>query len=572
MIQRTLAAAAALALAAAAPAHSQRPAARADAAMRTRLDSVVPALVRGAELPGLSAAVVRDGAVYWSGAYGMRDAESRAPVDANTVFDAASLTKPVVGYAVLRLVDRGVVSLDRPLAEIVPNPRMAHDERYRLITPRMVLSHTTGLPNWGSDDRVDMIGDPGQKFGYSGEGFVYLAQAVEKLTGRSITDVVRDEVLVPFGMTRTSLVWNDSLEADGARSHDVWGKARPVNRRDKPNAAASLRTTALDYGRFLAAAMEGRGLQPKTHAQMLSAFTQITGPRAGERLFWGLGWGLVQRADGGQLMWHWGDNGDAKAFVAADPARRTGVVYFANAQQGLAVARSLVSMVVPGIDDAIRWLDYDQSDAPDWRTRRVIARAGVDSGAAAALARWREARASSRAAARLAVAASRMMSDQGAAEPARAVLADAAASYADSAFVQAALGDAALEAADYDAAVAAYRVALARAPRDSSVRASLAWAEEGARALAEAPTIPEVTLARYVGEYGPRRITLESGRLFYQRGEGRKRALAPLGADTFAPEGLGNFRVRFVLPPEGPAEKILGIYLDGTRDENPRTK
>lgn len=571
MIQRTLAAAA-LALAAAAPAHSQRPAARADAAMRTRLDSVVPALVRGAELPGLSAAVVRDGAVYWSGAYGMRDAESRAPVDANTVFDAASLTKPVVGYAVLRLVDRGVVSLDRPLAEIVPNPRMAHDERYRLITPRMVLSHTTGLPNWGSDDRVDMIGDPGQKFGYSGEGFVYLAQAVEKLTGRSLTDVVRDEVLVPFGMTRTSLVWNDSLEADGARSHDVWGKARPVNRRDKPNAAASLRTTALDYGRFLAAAMEGRGLQPKTHAQMLSAFTQITGPRAGERLFWGLGWGLVQRADGGQLMWHWGDNGDAKAFVAADPARRTGVVYFANAQQGLAVARSLVSMVVPGVDDAIRWLDYDQSDAPDWRTRRVIARAGIDSGAAAALARWREARASSRAAARLAVAASRMMSDQGATEPARAVLADAAASYADSAFVQAALGGAALEAADYDAAVAAYRIALARAPRDSSVRASLAWAEEGARALAEAPTIPEATLARYVGEYGPRRITLESGRLFYQRGEGRKRALAPLGADTFAPEGLGNFRVRFVLPPEGPAGKILGIYLDGTRDENPRTK
>lgn len=571
MIQRTLAAAA-LALAAAAPAHSQRPAARADAAMRTRLDSAVPALVRGAELPGLSAAVVRDGAVYWSGAYGMRDAESRAPVDANTVFDAASLTKPVVGYAVLRLVDRGVVSLDRPLAEIVPNPRMAHDERYRLITPRMVLSHTTGLPNWGSDDRVDMIGDPGQKFGYSGEGFVYLAQAVEKLTGRSLTDVVRDEVLVPFGMTRTSLVWNDSLEADGARSHDVWGKARPVNRRDKPNAAASLRTTALDYGRFLAAAMEGRGLQPKTHAQMLSAFTQITGPRAGERLFWGLGWGLVQRADGGQLMWHWGDNGDAKAFVAADPARRTGVVYFANAQQGLAVARSLVSMVVPGVDDAIRWLDYDQSDAPDWRTRRVIARAGIDSGAAGALARWREARASSRAAARLAVAASRMMSDQGATEPARAVLADAAASYADSAFVQAALGGAALEAADYDAAVAAYRIALARAPRDSSVRASLAWAEEGARALAEAPTIPEATLARYVGEYGPRRITLESGRLFYQRGEGRKRALAPLGADTFAPEGLGNFRVRFVLPPEGPAGKILGIYLDGTRDENPRTK
>jgi hypothetical protein len=444
----------------------------------------------------------------------------------------------------------------------------------------MVLTHTTGFPNWGTDERLDMLRDPGQQFGYSGEGFVYLAQAMEKLTGRTIVDVVRDEVLAPLGMTHTSLVWADSLETDGARAHDVWGRALPVNRRDRPNAASSLRTTAEDYARFLAAAMEGRGLRPATREQMLSPFIQLADPRAGGRVFWGLGWGLQQRADactersecGGHLIWHWGDNGNAKAFVAADPARRTGVVYFANAQQGLSVARAMLAPTVPGMDDALRWLDYDQHDAPDWRARRVIARAGMDSGAAAALARWREARASSRAPARLAVAASRMLRDQGALEAARAVLGDAAPAFADSAFVQAAAGDAALDALDFAAAADAYRRALARAPADSSVRRSLAWAEEGARGRAEAGSLPEAALARYVGEYGPRRVILEGGRLVYQRGEGRRRPLVPLGADTFTPEGLGTFRIRFVGPAGAPAERLLGIYLDGTRDENARTK
>jgi hypothetical protein len=79
-------------------------------------------------------------------------------------------------------------------------------------------------------------------------------------------------------------------------------------------------------------------------------------------------------------------------------------------------------------------------------------------------------------------------------------------------------------------------------------------------------------LARYAGEYGPRRFTLEGGRLFYQRGDGPRRPLVPLGADTFAAEGLGTFRLRFVGPADGVPEKVVGIYLAGNTDENARTK
>jgi CubicO group peptidase (beta-lactamase class C family) len=526
---------------------------------------------RTAEIPGLSAAVVRDGAIAWSGAFGVRDTESRAPVTPGTLFDAASLTKPVVAYAALRLADRGVLSLDRPLADVVPNPRLAHDERHRRITPRMVLSHTTGLPNWGSDERVDMIGEPGRTFGYSGEGFVYLGQVMEKLTGKTIVEIVREETLVPLGMTRTSLVWVDSLETDGTRPHDAFGRAFPPNRRTTPNAAASLRTTAEDYARFLIATLEGRGLSARSRDQMRSPFTQLEGPRTRGTLFWGLGWGIEQQGDA-SILWHWGDNGTAKAFVAADPARGTGIVYFVNAQHGLAIADAMVSLVFPEPHDALRWLDYDRHDVPDWSARRAIVRAGADSGAEGALRRWREARAASRGPARLAAAAGRMLRDRGAAAAARAVLDDAVRSYPDSQPVLAALGDVALDAGDFPAATDAFRRALALTPRDSSIRASLAWAEENARLAAAAPALTPEAMARLAGEYGPRKVLLEDGRLYYQRGSGPKRALAPLGTDLFAPEGLGTFRLQFVLPGEGPAEKVVGIYLGGNRDENGRTK
>src|SRR5688500_830281 len=139
-----LATAAALLAAAPRPAAAQPSAPRSQSAggrgdaLRARLDSAVPALMRAGEIAGISAAVVRDGALHWSGAYGVRNSTSGEPVDRSTVFDAASLTKPVVAYAVLRLADRGVLRLDEPIAGILPNDRMKHDERYARITPRMV--------------------------------------------------------------------------------------------------------------------------------------------------------------------------------------------------------------------------------------------------------------------------------------------------------------------------------------------------------------------------------------------------------------------------------------------------
>ena len=148
------------------------------------LATELPRLIKTVEIPGASMAVIRDGKVDWVGAAGVIAPGSTIPVRTDTVFRAASLTKTVFAYIVFRLADRGVIDLDAPLAGYVSYPRAEHDERHKKITARMVLSHTTGFPNWAwGQDHIPIQLQPGEAWGYSGEGFVYLQKAVEKLTG-----------------------------------------------------------------------------------------------------------------------------------------------------------------------------------------------------------------------------------------------------------------------------------------------------------------------------------------------------------------------------------------------------
>ncbi|MFL6290755.1 MAG: serine hydrolase domain-containing protein [Thermoanaerobaculia bacterium] len=143
--------------------------------LKSQLATELPRLIQAGEIPGASMAVIRDGQVVWTGAAGVIAAGSTTPVRTDTVFRAASLTKPVFAYIVLRLADRGVIDLDAPLAGYIPYPRVEHDERHKRITARTVLSHTTGLPNWAwGEDHIPFQFAPGEAWGYSGEGFVYL--------------------------------------------------------------------------------------------------------------------------------------------------------------------------------------------------------------------------------------------------------------------------------------------------------------------------------------------------------------------------------------------------------------
>ena len=338
------------------------------------LDPLVPRLLDSGDVPGLAIAVVGDGSLLWKKAYGVADAASRAPLRDDALFEAASLSKPVFAYLVMKLVDAGTIDLDRPIGKYLPGD-YSSDPRVAAITPRQVLSHTTGLPNWRNGRELATHFPPGERFSYSGEGFVYLQKAVERVTGQTLDALSRRLVFGPLEMTDSAYVWEERFEGRRATGHDGAGTRNPPRRPAEAFAAASLLTTPADYAKFLAAILEGRGLAEATSVEMLRPQVRVdegcsnciagtpTG-RLSRELAWGLGWGLEETGDG-LAIWHWGDNSSGyHGFVVGYPRRRLGAVVFTNGLGGHGIIPDVVEAAIGGRHPAFAWIDYERWDSP----------------------------------------------------------------------------------------------------------------------------------------------------------------------------------------------------------------
>lgn len=333
----------------------------------SQLENEVPGLMKQGGVPGMSIALIRDGKTIWLQGFGVKDKKTQEPVRSDTVFEAASLSKPVFTYGVLKLVDQGKLDLDTPLSSYLPKPYVP-DERVGKITARLVLSHRTGFPNWrGSDGVLPVYFSPGERFSYSGEGYIYLQHVVEQITGKPL-DVYMDEVVFkPLGMTNSSYVWRpsfDSLTATGYNSkgapEELW---KP--KANEAGAASSLNTTARDYALFVDAVLNGKGLSSSVLRQMETPEVALDPTcricikqepkELSKTLFWGLGWG-IQREHKSVMLWHWGDNGAFKAFVMANPGRKSGVVMFANGEDALNIAKPIIDTAMGTDSLAFAWL------------------------------------------------------------------------------------------------------------------------------------------------------------------------------------------------------------------------
>ena len=360
------------------------------------LEKRIPELMAAARIPGLSIALIRDGRVAWHRGFGLANAETRAPVTDNTIFEAASLSKPVFAYAVLKLADRGLLDLDAPLSRYLPEPYISGDDRIDRITARIVLDHTTGFPNWrprGQPLKIFFV--PGEKFSYSGEGYVYLQKAVERITGRPLNDSMKETVFDPLGMSASSYVWREDYDRLSATGHNLFGGVVEKRKPSQANAAASLHTTALDFARLVIAVMNGTGLDARSSGMMLTPQSKVDErctnctdrpdfhPSAS--LSWGLGWGL-EKTGSGSYFWHWGDNGVFRCFVMASRETRSGVAVFTDSENGLAVAGEITRLALGGEHPSIAWLRYDQYDAPAMK----FVLTALDEGAASAISRYRK--------------------------------------------------------------------------------------------------------------------------------------------------------------------------------------
>jgi len=362
-----------------------------------KLEQSVPQLMKDGDVPGLSIALLRNGELVWHRGFGVMNTKTNEPVTDSTVFEAASLSKPVFAYAVLKLVDAGKFDLDKPLNQyLTGNYDVGEDPRLGQITARHVLSHRPGFPNWrprGGALKIHFA--PGERFSYSGEGFVYLAKVIEHVTGEKFNDFMKKMVFDPLGMASSSYVWQESYETLKTFRHGSTGDLTGRNKPSQPNAAASLHTTAQDFGRFVSAVLKGEGLKKETLNQMLTPQVKVSESgtnntaRAPEKLSatvsWGLGWGLQTTADG-LSFWHWGDNGDSKAYVVAFERQKLGVVVFSNSGTGLSIVREIVDLAVGGDQPALAWLKYESYKSPG----RVLLKNILAKDAEAALGEYRQ--------------------------------------------------------------------------------------------------------------------------------------------------------------------------------------
>lgn len=357
--------------------------------------------MKAGEVPGLSVGLIRNGTLAWHRGFGVANVTTGEAVTDDTVFEAASLSKCVFAYAVLRLADAGRFDLDRPLIRYLPGIYGASDDpRLNLITARHVLTHTTGLQNW-PQGTLKTYFTPGERFSYSGEGFVLLSRAVERATDTRVNELVKRIVFEPLGMTTSSFVWESGYDRLSTAYHNSRGEA--VAGQGKPastdvNVAAGLRTNGRDYGRFLAAVLNGTGLKPETRRLMLTAQVPVRagGPQSTDRpqagvfpdVSWGLGVGL-QTAPDGPAFWHWGNNTYAKAYFVVFERQKLGLVVFANSVYGLSIVPDLVAEMHGGAQPAMAWLGVESYTSPG----RVLFRRLVADGARAALdeyLKWRQ--------------------------------------------------------------------------------------------------------------------------------------------------------------------------------------
>lgn len=351
-----------------------------------RLEKDIPELMGQADVPGMSAALIRNGKLVWSHSFGVKNAETKEPVTNDTVFEAASLSKVVAAYGVLKLVDEGKLDLDVPLNKYLgSNYDVGDDPRLNMITARRVLSHTSGFPNWRPDGSktLPINFTPGEKFSYSGEGFVYLSKVVEKITSMSFEDFMQKTVLIPLGMTSSSYVWQDRYDKRAVYRHNALGNKSVRYEGKDVNAAASLRTTANDYARFVIALLNGKGLKAKTWNEMMTP--QIKVNEKFPQLAWGLGVGL-ETMDEGKYFWHWGDQGDSKCFVAALVKPKDAIVFFTNSRNGLSFAQEILEDAIGGKHPALSNLNYERYDSPS----RILLKSIIAKGAIEALKDYQE--------------------------------------------------------------------------------------------------------------------------------------------------------------------------------------
>jgi CubicO group peptidase (beta-lactamase class C family) len=345
----------------------------------SEISETVTRLMKEANVTGMGISIFNDGQVVYSKTFGVRDKDNDLPLTENTIISAASFTKVVFAYLVMQLVEERILNLDKPVYEYLPIPfteydaykDLKDDPRYKKITARMLLSHTSGLPNirqFEKDQKLNIYFEPGSRFAYSGEGIMLLQLVVESITKKSIQDLMQDHILQPFGMTRTSLIWENRFDDNYSFPYNEDGRSLgPPEKRSPAMAAGSMLTTLHDFTSFIYAVINNIGLKKKTRDIMLSKQIKIfsksqfptlsaetTEKNLPINLSYGLGWGLYWTPYG-KAFFKEGHSEGWRNYTVCFDDQKTGIIIMTNSSNGEGIYKELLESLLRNTFTPIQW-------------------------------------------------------------------------------------------------------------------------------------------------------------------------------------------------------------------------
>jgi CubicO group peptidase (beta-lactamase class C family) len=318
------------------------------------MDEVIKTYMTHFKIPGASIALIKDGKVVYDKVFGVKNAYTGDAVTSSTLFEGASTTKTVFAFAVNRLAQQGLIDLDKPLYQYLPFEAIAHDDRYKKITARHVLSHQTGFPNWAwmnSDNKMDIKFYPGIKYGYSGEAYEYLGRVVAHITKKTIEEVIMNEVQAPFGFT-TDVYFSDNDDVRERVSHGHYASlAAPINTPSYIGVAHSMQTNASAFTQFMLGLIHKKGLSELGYAEMLEPQVAVNrdvenGDSPYPRRY-SLGFDMTN-SPFGLAYGHGGNNGDFTCLYQIYQDHDLGFVIFTNSNNGTAMYKQMQQYLIYG--------------------------------------------------------------------------------------------------------------------------------------------------------------------------------------------------------------------------------
>ena len=352
------------------------------------LDRKIQALMKAANVQGLAVTVFNNHEPVYNKTFGYKRIDTKEPIKTNTNIYGASLSKPVFAVLVMKLVEEGILDLDKPLQDYLPKPIYEYtpskkwhdnysdlraDSLYQKITARMCLDHTSGFPNWRwyeQDQKLRVNFTPGSKYNYSGEGLVYLQVVLEYMLSRPLEELMKEKIFTPLGMNRSSYTWQTAFEGDYCLGHKTTGDLYEKDKDNEARSASTLETTLDDYTLFTRAVLRSSILERTTTKEMFTPQIRIRsiqqfGPLSlfdsttndGIQLSYGLGWGLLQSPYGAGAFKE-GHGDGFQHYSILFPNRGTGIIIMSNSDNAESIFKELLETAIGDTFTPWYWENY----------------------------------------------------------------------------------------------------------------------------------------------------------------------------------------------------------------------